>query len=49
MADMVAFQNNVADRLQTVLAFGRDHARGAGSIERSAGKSKRVLDRREDA
>ena len=50
MADMVAFQNNVADRLQTVLGLrAKITLVEPGSIERSAGKSQRVLDRREDA
>jgi phenylacetate-CoA ligase len=50
MADMVAFQNNVADRLQAVLGLrAKITLVEPGSIERSAGKSKRVLDLREDA
>jgi phenylacetate-CoA ligase len=49
MADMVAFQNGVADRLQTVLGLrAKVTLVEPGSIERSAGKSKRVLDRREE-
>ena len=49
MADMVAFQNSVADRLQTVLGLrAKVTLVEPGSIERSAGKSKHVLDRRED-
>ena len=50
MADMVAFQRNVADRLQTVLGLrAKITLVETGSIERSAGKSTRVLDTREDA
>lgn len=47
MADMVAFQRNVADKLQSVLGL-RAHITlvEPGAIERSAGKSKRVLDLR---
>ena len=48
MADMVAFQHNVADRLQTVLGLrAKITLVEPGSIERSAGKTKRVLDLRE--
>ncbi|NTU71905.1 MAG: phenylacetate--CoA ligase [Coriobacteriia bacterium] len=47
MADMVAFQHNVADRLQSVLGLrAKITLVEPGSIERSAGKSKRVLDLR---
>jgi len=50
MADMVTFQHNVADRLQTVLGLrAKITLVEPGSIERSAGKSKRVLDLRERA
>lgn len=50
MADMVAFQHNVADRLQTVLGLrAKITLVEPGSIERSAGKSKRVLDLRDGA
>lgn len=50
MADMVSFQHNVADRLQTVLGLrAKITLVEPGSIERSAGKSKRVLDLREGA
>jgi phenylacetate-CoA ligase len=48
MADMVTFQHNVADRLQTVLGLrAKITLVEPGSIERSAGKSKRVLDLRD--
>jgi phenylacetate-CoA ligase len=48
MADMVTFQHNVADRLQTVLGLrAKITLVEPGSIERSAGKSQRVLDLRE--
>jgi phenylacetate-CoA ligase len=48
MADMVAFQKNVGDRLQSVLGL-RAHIVlvEPGAIERSAGKSKRVMDLRD--
>jgi phenylacetate-CoA ligase len=47
MADMVAFQSNVADRLQTVLGLrAKVTLVEPGSIERSMGKSTRVVDRR---
>lgn len=50
MADMVTFQHNVADRLQTVLGLrAKITLVEPGSIERSAGKTKRVLDLREGA
>ena len=48
MADMVAFQTNVADRLQSVLGLrAKITLVEPGTIERTAGKSKRVLDLRE--
>ncbi len=48
MADMVAFQHNVADRLQAVLGLrAKITLVEPGSIERSAGKTKHVLDLRE--
>ncbi|TLM98634.1 MAG: phenylacetate--CoA ligase, partial [Actinobacteria bacterium] len=47
MADMVAFQNKVADKLQSVLGLrARVVLVEPGAIERTAGKAKRVLDRR---
>jgi len=47
MADMVAFQKNVADRLQSVLGLrAKITLVEPGTIERTAGKSKRVLDLR---
>jgi phenylacetate-CoA ligase len=47
MADMVAFQNNVADRLQSVLGLrAKITLVEPGSIERSMGKTTHVLDRR---
>jgi phenylacetate-CoA ligase len=47
MADMVAFQREVSDRLQSVLGLrARITLVEPGAIERSAGKSKRVLDLR---
>lgn len=50
MADMAAFQTGVADRLHSVLGL---HAKitlvEPGSIERTAGKSVRVMDTRGDA
>jgi len=50
MADMQAFQKGVADRLQTVLGLrAKITLVETGSIERTAGKSKRVLDTRDDA
>jgi len=50
MADMVAFQKDVADRLQSVLGLrAKITLVEPGSIERSAGKSKRVLDLRDGA
>ncbi|HET6350888.1 MAG TPA: phenylacetate--CoA ligase [Coriobacteriia bacterium] len=48
MADMVAFQRNVADKLQSVLGLrAKIKLVEPGAIERSAGKSKRVLDLRD--
>lgn len=48
MADMVAFQKDVADRLQSVLGLrAKITLVEPGTIERTAGKSKRVLDLRE--
>ncbi|HSK48120.1 MAG TPA: phenylacetate--CoA ligase [Coriobacteriia bacterium] len=48
MADMVAFQRSVSDKLQSVLGLrARITLVEPGAIERSAGKSKRVLDLRE--
>ncbi len=50
MADMLGFQQKVSDRLQTVLGLrAKITLVESGSIERSAGKSKRVLDTRDDA
>ncbi len=50
MADMVAFQKNVADRLQSVLGLrAKITLVEPGTIERTAGKAKRVLDLRTDA
>ncbi len=50
MADMVAFQRNVADRLQSVLGLrAKITLVEPGSIERSAGKTKHVLDLRENS
>ncbi len=47
MADMVAFQKSVADRLQSVLGLrAKITLVEPGTIERTAGKSKRVLDLR---
>jgi phenylacetate-CoA ligase len=47
MADMVTFQRKVADRLQSVLGLRvRVTLVEPGAIERSVGKSKRVLDLR---
>lgn len=47
MADMVSFQQAVADKLQSVLGLrARVRLVEPGAIERSAGKSKRVLDLR---
>jgi len=49
MADMVAFQRSVADKLQSVLGLRtRVTLVEPGSIERTAGKVKRVLDLRDD-
>jgi len=48
MADMVAFQRSVSDKLQSVLGLrAKIKLVEPGAIERSAGKSKRVLDLRE--
>jgi phenylacetate-CoA ligase len=48
MADMVAFQKNVADRLQTVLGLrAKITLVEPGSIERSIGKTTHVLDLRD--
>jgi len=49
MAEMVAFQRNVADKLQSVLGL-RAHVTlvEPGAIERTAGKAKHVLDLRND-
>lgn len=48
MADMVAFQSEVSDRLQSVLGLrARVKLVEPGAIERTAGKSKRVLDLRD--
>ncbi len=50
MADMLAFQRGVADRLQTVLGLrAKITLVETGSVERSAGKSTHVLDLREGA
>ena len=47
MADMVAFQGTVADKLQSVLGLrARVRLVEPGAIERTAGKAKRVLDLR---
>lgn len=48
MAEMVGFQNTVAEKLQSVLGLrARVVLVEPGAIERTAGKAKRVLDRRE--
>lgn len=48
MAEMVSFQRGVADKLQSVLGLrAKVTLVEPGAIERSAGKSKRVLDLRE--
>ena len=48
MAEMVAFQRKVSDKLQSVLGLrARVTLVEPGAIERSVGKSKRVLDRRD--
>ena len=48
MADMVAFQKDVADRLQSVLGLrAKITLVEPGSLERTAGKSTRVLDKRD--
>lgn len=48
MAEMVSFQNRVADKLQSVLGLkAKVTLVEPGAIERTAGKSKRVLDLRE--
>jgi phenylacetate-CoA ligase len=50
MADMVAFQRNVADRLQSVIGLrAKITLVEPGTIERTAGKAKRVLDLRENS
>ena len=50
MADMVAFQKDVADRLQSVLGLrAKITLVEPGSLERSVGKSTRVLDKRDGA
>jgi phenylacetate-CoA ligase len=47
MADMLAFTGRVSDRLQSVLGLGAKVTLvEPGTIERSVGKAKRVLDRR---
>ncbi len=49
MADMVTFQRSVADRLQSALGLRtRVTLVEPGSIERTAGKSRRILDLREE-
>ena len=49
MADMVAFQKNAADRLQSVIGLrAKITLVEPGTIERTAGKSNRVLDLRTD-
>jgi phenylacetate-CoA ligase len=49
MADMVAFQKDVADRLQSVLGLrAKITLVEPGSLERTTGKSTRVLDKRND-
>ena len=48
MAEMVTFQNSVADRLQSVLGLrAKITLVEPGAIERTAGKAKRVLDKRD--
>jgi phenylacetate-CoA ligase len=48
MADMVSFQHTVADRLQSVIGLrAKITLVEPGSIERSAGKSRRTLDLRD--
>ncbi|MFA4965147.1 MAG: phenylacetate--CoA ligase [Thermoleophilia bacterium] len=50
MADMVAFQESVADQLQSALGLrARVTLVEPGAIERTAGKAKRVLDLRDEA
>jgi phenylacetate-CoA ligase len=50
MADMVAFQRDVADRLQSVLGLrAKITLVEPGSVERSMGKSVHVLDLRDKA
>jgi phenylacetate-CoA ligase len=50
MADMVAFQKDVADRLQTVLGLrAKITLVEPGSLDRSMGKTTHVLDLREQA
>jgi phenylacetate-CoA ligase len=49
MADMVTFQKDVADRLQSVLGLrAKITLVEPGSLERSVGKSTHVLDKRDD-
>lgn len=49
MADMVAFTSGVAEKLQSVLGLrAKITLVEPGAIERTAGKAKRVLDRRSD-
>jgi len=49
MADMVSFQKDIADRLQSVLGLrAKITLVEPGSLERSAGKTTRVLDKRND-
>lgn len=48
MAEMVAFQNRIADKLQSVIGLrAKVTLVEPGAIERTAGKSKRVLDLRD--
>ena len=50
MAEMVSFQNHVAEKLQSVLGLrAKITLVEPGAIERTAGKSKRVLDKRTDS
>ncbi len=50
MADMVAFTKSVADKLTSVLGLNvRVKLVEPGTIERTVGKARRVVDRREDA
>jgi phenylacetate-CoA ligase len=49
MVDMVAFQKDVADRLQSVLGLrAKITLVEPGSLEPTTGKSTRVLDKRND-